>query len=418
MISLACCLLISCETAVTLPEKLPDGVPVDVVIEISAPGSAGAWTKSQVSMDRRDLDTLDVFIYQSGVLRRSLSFTCGADWAQSYSSTLRLISGDTYDVVVFANNIDHTAPATLTEALSGVYRISDYSTLVQHGLPMCGRETVTVNSHSTHINIPLTRLVSKLIISKNNGTLTHGTLELTSAKVCQMNSVCPFFSDAYAQSPSEVIDGDYATDNDLVILNAGWDLVFFVLENRQGDLLPYNTDPDQKLPEKISMAGGNPGLCTYIELSGIYRDRAGHMSGEPVTTRFYLGEDACRNFDVKRNWQYRVRLHFTDDMCLRSGWKLDFPIVDGRILEFEEPYYYLSPGESHYLQIITNLYYSLNDFDFEYSGDTEYFNVEFRSQYNAFSVQARDYAPIGAEMAVTVTSWDGRLSASVTYYVI
>lgn len=316
--------LVACRQSGPLPD-IPDlGMYKDVIIEISAPGVWDNCTRSVIPDPLRVLDIVDVFIYKDGALRRSLSFSRSSVGDSSLKTSSRLLAGDTYDIIVIANNTEHTAPATLDDALGMVYDSQGFTNLEEHGIPMCGMTTVTVTPNIGRINIVLKRLVAQVVFDIDKSGMTAGTIDLTSAKVCQMNTVCPFFDDGRATRSTEVSDGDYAKVEHMVYINAGWECVFFVLENKQGDLLPQNVNPDLKLPVKVWQSGGNPGLCTYVELSGVYTGKKNYLKGEPFVVRFFIGADACTNFDVNRNWRYLIHLVFTDDICFRNDWKLDF----------------------------------------------------------------------------------------------
>ena len=419
LLAVISCLTIACEKPDGPQDSPEESGYRDVIFDISAPGDWNDCTKSIIPTSLRDMDIVDIFIYKSGTLCRNLSFSRSTGGTSSLTTTSRLFVGDTYDIIAIANHTDHTPPATLDDAMNDlVYVARDFSDLAENGIPMCGMTNITIMPNTNRVNIVLTRLVAQFVFDLDVSGLTHGSLTLTSAKVRQMNTVCPFFGEGRATSAAELADGDLATDSHLVYINGGWEGVFFILENRQGNLLPGNTNPDMKNPDTVRQAGGNPDLCTYIELTGVYCDRSQNMIGEPVTVRFFIGDNACTNFDVNRNWKYKVSLSFSDDISFRSDWKVDFELADTRWMAFEEPETFMVPGDSRKILFSTNMYYDAGDYYYETTGDTECFDVSYDHSRGCFCVDTVPYACGGEELVITVRSWDGRLDASHTVYIL
>lgn len=321
---IAACCTCACEPDYMLPDVGGEGEYREVLLEIVSGDDPRDATRSSIVSDLRNLNTVDIFVYDSGVLRRSLCTSRNPAGGTSASVTMKLIIGNIYDIVVVANNVNHEPPASLNAVLYDMmYEPDGMSSMLENGVPMAGRATVTVSKSTSCINVELTRLAAMVILMVDDSDLTEGNIEFTSAKVRQMNAVCPFFSDGVANAGDGVVNGDIATDNDLYMLNHGWAPVFFILENRQGTLLPGNTDPDKKTPSELVKKGKDPELCTYIEICGIYTKRNGSIPPVPFTARFFLGSDACTNFDVNRNWIYEITLYFTDGVCLRKDWKMN-----------------------------------------------------------------------------------------------
>lgn len=410
---LSACSLCGCESALE-----PEAEEVEVSIDISAAPCTIADTKSSIDVSLFSMDALDILVYHGGHLRNRLCISRNNVSSNAFTATTRLIVGETYDILVLANHGGLTPPESLTEALNTLtYRTSGFSGLEAHGIPMSGHATVVVSPQTSRVNIQLQRLCAILFLDADVSGLQHGRLTFTSVKVRQMNNVCPFFSDGYAVSVSDVSDGDTGGEGAVNTLNAGWQPYFFILENKQGTLLPYNTDPDRKVPSSLTAAGRNPCLCTYVEIGAVYTGSSGQMIGEPITARFYLGSDACTNFDVNRNWRYTVYMSFTDDICFRTDWKMDCVLEDSRRLEFADPYTELQPGMWNNVNLSTNQRYDTGDYSYSLSGDTYAFETEFMEMKGTFRVNAKSNAAIGAAMKITVTSWDNALTASHMVYV-
>ncbi len=398
------CLVWACEK---------NDVTKEVLFDIFADTELQGDTKSSIPAQLTGLNNVDVFIYDSGVLRKSLCFSRNGVGSSSMSEAISLIVGSTYDIVVIANHYDHTPPASLSEALSGlVYRSNGLGTLIANGIPMGGRQTVTVSKSTSTVRIGLTRLVADLELQIDVSGLQHGSFSVSSVQVRQMNKVCPFFGTGRAEDPSDVADGDANTSADLMLLNRGWQATFYIPENKQGTLLPDNTEPDNKQPDRVLMAGGNPDLCTYIEVCGVYSDATGRFIAEPVVAKFFLGENSFSNFDVNRNWRYNVLLSFTDDICFRNDWKMSCTVSDLRILSFTRSSTMLYPGDWQHINLSTNIRYDEGDYYYELFGETDCFDTEFDGSRGTFTVTAHDSAAPGSELEIRVTTWDGAKSAS------
>lgn len=106
---------------------------------------------------------------------------------------------------------------------------------------------------------------------------------------------------------------------------------FYMYENLQGKNNMGNSDPKIKTPKGLSIpTSTNDGIidytewfekwttipCTYIEVKGNYtifttEGKNNHVGDGPINYRFFLGEDAVSDFNIKRNTHYNVTLSFT-----------------------------------------------------------------------------------------------------------
>lgn len=114
-----------------------------------------------------------------------------------------------------------------------------------------------------------------------------------------------------------------------IVKNDNEQYVFYVYENLQGkgsnsSGSPLNKNPftdgsgpipGNGNPSKIGYgdweskwAGETP--CTYIEVEGKYALAGKNVAGT-IHYRFFLGEDAVNDFNIKRNTHYKVQLAFT-----------------------------------------------------------------------------------------------------------
>ncbi|MCR5326242.1 MAG: DUF4906 domain-containing protein [Bacteroidales bacterium] len=385
----------------------------EVVIQISSDSLPAASTRSSVTASDSALRIVDILFYENSRLCSDLTVHRDLGWTGSYSQSVSLVLGRTYDVLVIANASGISAPQTLQEAVSGLqytaYGISGWNT---YGIPMSGQVRVTVTPYLSEIEIQLTRLVAKVKLSIHTSGLEHGTIDFTSIRVRQMNGSCPFFDEGRAASSGGTIDGDLASDSELSGINAnrnGYTSTFYLLENLQGDILPGNNNPDMKTPESVLAAGGNPDTCSYIEILGRYSDTSGNLTGTPLTARLFLGDDPCSNFDIRRNMQYDIDLTITDEGCLRTDWKIDGNLDDRRKLQFTASGSTVAPSSSATALLSTNLRLSDGDYSYSLSGDLGCFSVSEAWSGRLFTITATDSAPSGASLQITASSWDGRL---------
>lgn len=405
-------LLLSC--ARTVPEAALEGRTgrKEVVIQISGDALLPVPTRSSVSASDAALRSVDVLFYENARLCSDLTVHRSVGWTGVCSLSVELELGHIYEALVIANASGITPPQTLQEAVSGLrYSADGIAGWNSGGIPMSGRKNFIVTPATEEIDIPLTRLVAKVKLSIHTSLLEHGTIDFTSIRVRQMNRSCPFFAGGRAETAGGTIDGDLATAAEINGINAnrsGYTTTFYLLENLQGDILSGNTDPDQKIPDKISAAGCNPQTCSYLEILGRYSDRSGNLTGTPLTARLFLGADPCRNFDVLRNMQYDVDLTITDTGCLRTDWKIDGNLDDRRTLQFTSSGSTLAPSSSVTASLSTNLSIADGDYTYSLSGDMGCFNVSLEQTGRVFTISATDSAPNGASVRITAYSWDGR----------
>ncbi len=415
---LAALMLTACADRIQIPEAPGLAGTREVSITISEAGLPPVDTRSSVTSREDAIRSASVFFYTDGVLVEDLSH--GACFTGSgvnhYTCDVVLDIGRSYDILVVANCDVDDPPASLTAALSGLScTVTDVNAWSTKGLPMAGRTHYYVSPTSSSVEVQISRLVAKVNFTIHTSGVTHGSIRFTSMKVRQMNTGCPFFADGKAVRT--VCDGDLASAQELSGVNAnpkGYTCSFYVLENLQGDILPGNSNPDLKVPDMVRAAGRDPGLCTYLELSGDYSGSSGQLRGEPLTARLFLGADPCSNFDIVRNNQYNVDLYITDEGCLNTDWKIDGNLQDDRYLRFNPQSSTLDPGSSAGLSLYTNLSYSAGDYSYSVTGDLMYFEVAANANATQFTVSCRQNAPPGAQVQIRAATWDGKLSALYT----
>lgn len=167
--------------------------------------------------------------------------------------------------------------------------------------------------------VPLKRILAKYNFRLDRSRMT-GSFTATSLTVRQSPGLTrPLLAENSASSPALLKDGDAAAPEEMSILNEGGTVSCYLLENCHGDVFPGNGDPWGKVPE--NMGGGTGNLATYVEICGNYH--GDNISVTGLKYRFFLGEDAVSNCDVRRNTVRTVTLSLTDEnTVLKESWKV------------------------------------------------------------------------------------------------
>ena len=121
----------------------------------------------------------------------------------------------------------------------------------------------------------------------------------------------------------------------------------YVPESLGGDILYGNANPLKKSAASLESKGLDPSAYPYLETRITF---SSYMSNGTFTRtfRFYIGEDASVNFDVKRNRVYDITLHVGyNGLDISGEWKMDGDTRDDRrSLALDAQDYSVSPGES------------------------------------------------------------------------
>ena len=272
-----------------------------------------AKSKSSISPDENSIRDILVMAYrqEDGML----AATQEADDAESIEIQL---PGGTYNIYVTANMKGFDVPVEEQHISNAYYRINSIAEL-DNTLPMCWKGSAELKTgKKTILNVSMSRLVSKIGFDIEKGVLQD--LEIISVRLCQASgTIRPFMENGNRiMAQNEAVNGDYATEEDLKKLSSGESIYFYATENCQGTLLPDNTDPWSKTPVNI---GEKAGLCTYVEMKGRWEENADYEG--TVIYRFYLGENAESNFDIRRNSVHNLTLYLNEDSFDRISWKID-----------------------------------------------------------------------------------------------
>ena len=270
-------------------------------------------SKSSISPDENRINNICLMIYRAEdgrlIVKRNMNTADEID--------IELDSGK-YNIYVTANMGDFNAPDSESGIGQTIHIVNSFSEM-DEALPMCWTGTAEIRSgETTTIHAGLSRLVSRVGLRVERGVLDG--LIIQSVRLYQGAGIIrPFMKDGSKMlHPNEARNGDYATEEDIARLMAGEDIFFYVTENCQGTLLPYNKDPWKKIPDNI---GNKSLLCTYLEMTGRW-SRSSEYEGS-VTYRFYLGENADNNFDVKRNSIHDLTLYLEEESLDKLNWKID-----------------------------------------------------------------------------------------------
>ena len=270
------------------------------------------------------------------------------------------MSSGVYNLYMTANMGRFDAPADEGDIGQAYHKLSSLSEM-KDALPMCWKGSAELKTgERTIVNAGMSRLTAKIEFNIESGVLDG--LEIISVRTCQGAGMIRPFMDGGSRiiSEDEAVEGDYAAEEDLARLRMGEGICFFVTENCQGNLLPDNEDPWNKVPGNI---GDKAGLCTYLEMKGRWNDDADYEG--TVTYRFYLGEDAESNFDIKRNSLHNLTLYLKEESLDKISWKIDTSDMEPAYWEA-----YASLEENFHDEV--NLYVTENivvDFHFDSAGE-------------------------------------------------
>lgn len=273
-----------------------------------------SMTKSSIAPSEDSVNDLNLYAFCDGKLISQEYFEPGSRFE------LKLLYGHRYNLYALANMGQIDAPLDEVEfTRSCRYEITEHCDIGQV-LPMSWNcEGFFVDSCADRVTIDLERLVAKVVFSIDKSALKG--LEINAVRLCQSAAVVwPFKSvdGSFVTSTEEVLDGDYASAEDLDILNDGGQVSFYVLENCHGDLLAGNDDPWAKVPDNIA---DRSSLCTYLEVDCTFCE--GYFYSGDVTYRMYLGTDGLSNFDIRRNAILNVLLFLTDDALNEVSWRVE-----------------------------------------------------------------------------------------------
>lgn len=272
--------------------------------------------KSSIDASETVVKDINIYAYHNGKLEK-------AEYFEDVSSfTVSLIKERKYNLYALSNMGRLTPPSLEESMLQTKFSMGSMS-YINGGFPMSwSQNEFRVNGSEPRVNITLIRLVSRIRLSLDRSEIEN--FAVTSIRLCQSAvKVYPFGTDSRAETPSDVSYGDYASSQDLQSINSGGNISFYAYENCQGVLLPDNPHAESKIPTSIP---ANEKLCTYLEMTASFSGEYDgvNVSSDNVKYRFYLGEDNCSDFNVKRNTDINVHLKVTEDRIFDESWRVDY----------------------------------------------------------------------------------------------
>ncbi len=294
------------------PEEEPAAVPVEFVVS----SADSTDTKSSISASETKIVDINIYAYSGGKLEKSGYFRS----AQTF--TLTLYKGRTYNLYAISN-MGEVPPPVVEEELHTTKLSMGSMSYIEGGFPMSWtQEGFSITGTSPKVDIRLVRLVSRIRFSLDKSEVANFAVK--AVRLCQSAyNILPFADESKAEAAYEVGNGDYASPVDLNAINNGGTITLYAYENCQGTLLAGNQKAESKIPSSIP---ANADLCTYLEMTASFSGEyeGVDVSSDNVKYRFYLGEDNCSNFNIRRNTDIQVKLKVTEDRIFDEGWKISY----------------------------------------------------------------------------------------------
>ena len=269
-------------------------------------------TRSSVDVADDAINNINIYAYRDGKLEAEVFKNAPS------VVVMELIEGAVYNMYAVANTGPLTPPVNETGLASLSCRIKSIGAL-RNGLPMAwSAKGIYVDDDAGNIRVVLERLVSR--IGFNVDTSLFDELEINSVQLKQSASVVrPFLGGgSFARTASEVIDGDFASEKDIMDVNDGETVFFYAMENIHGNLLPQNQDPWSKVPDDV---GGRASLCTYLEVQCTFLSKSIYEG--TVTYRFFVGDNNVTDFSIRRNTDVVITMCPTRSGLREISWKVD-----------------------------------------------------------------------------------------------
>lgn len=310
------------------------GAGVSLTLDYSGGGPGTRSSFGDESVESRVSNVL-VLLYRhsDGMLDKTY-------FLKSAGASFNVVSGCRYDIFFLANIespdcID--VPSRVSEMESLEYRIGSFARVAELGIPSCSSLTDVSFSENGKVTLNLVRLFARINLRIIGAGISGGESGIFSNKalrVCQANvRMLPFAAGGSLAVSGKDVSND--ADYEPLMTDTGDDsFVLYVPENRQGTLLPGNSDPSRKSEEFLKSSGRNASLPTYLEFKARLNPAAAGFGGDLVY-RFYPGADNVSDFDIERNGVYDITLNFSTDDLFNPYWKVSHgdEWSDGRVLK-------------------------------------------------------------------------------------
>ncbi len=227
---------------------------------------------------------------------------------------MKLSAGNSYTFYTIANT-GRLGAQSRTQVAGYRHTIAQASDLAGNGgLLLCGQLTATI-SRDDVLPLTLARATARIQLSVDTSALENGTrLSFTGVRLRDVAAQVDCFSPSRATSATQLFSTGASLSGAELDALYSTGVYLYTYENRQGTLLPDNTQPELKVPPTAQQ-----GLCTYVELEADYESA---LRRGTVRYRFYPGADNLTDFDLVRNTNYRIHAAFTGSGINEVSWRV------------------------------------------------------------------------------------------------
>lgn len=344
IIASSCFSFMSCSDEVENTQK-NNNRTVQLTLSAPANGVISPMTKGVATSIDETIKDLCVLIYDaSGNIKESESFYRSStgnseglsdiqDNKQGHTYYLHLEDDKRRTVVAVANVGDKREDWKKLSDIEGSYDLDS------NKLPQCilYAEGVPFSSASKTITAELKRIYAKITVVVDASGVKGATITPSNVSLKNIPLTGSLAKNKIKNNPG---NGDYLADGGSIKLSNAGDRIwgsheevanaFFMYENMQIDGFCFPDDQKSKTPASIGQASTNPSTvkndktCSYIELKTEYDSKSEKGS---VTYRFFLGKDVLENFEVERNYHYKVTLILTGDGGIdEASWRVEADI--------------------------------------------------------------------------------------------
>lgn len=312
-------------------------------------------TRSEAPEDEQRISDCNILIYNCFGILEDQFYSSWRETEESIRYNTTLLRGAPFTILAAANlGYRLRAPATLEEA----ERLRHYLAYPDEyglGLPMAVRRDGCLPAEKGPLEIRLERLMARIDLQIDRTALDADVrFTVQSVRVGGCPSSVLLFGPGKVETAAEVFTDGFFLDgaaadalNRDVTLGLSHKASLYLLENLQGDLLEHvETDAG-----KVFTDGRYREVCSYIEIRAEYHsDSWDSRAGEPLTYRFYLGENR-NNFDVRRNCVYPVTVRPEGDGLREDSWRVDKEglVPRRRFQLYPAAYNECQPGEDFHI---------------------------------------------------------------------
>lgn len=363
IIASSCFSFMSCSDEVENTQK-NNNRTVQLTLSAPANGVISPMTKGVATSIDETIKDLCVLIYdESGNIKESESFyRSSIENDEGLSDIQDDVNGHTYylhleddklrTVVAVANVGDKRREWENLSDIAGSYGLDNSQ------LPKCilYAEGVPFSSADKAITAELKRIYAKITVVVDASGVKGATIIPSKVSLKNIPLTGSLAENKIKNNPG---DEDYLADGGSIELTEiggnKWGSheeganAFFMYENMQPDGFCLPGDQKSKTPASIGQASTSPSTvkndktCSYIELKTKYNS---DLENGSVTYRFFLGKDVFKNFEVERNYHYKVTLQLTGEGGIdEASWRVEADI-QGKFTPHDAYVGYLVNSES------------------------------------------------------------------------